>query len=157
MKIELSKTGLPVAHVGGYSFINIFGKESFKAQIVLNRKRELKNAIFIRPFRRENFIKQAFIVIKEGNYIVEIQGENGAGVEAWAAGGIDIYARQIKSINTQTKEAETVDAYLTYTDIPARVWDGVRILDNQDATYFCNPPIPKSKKEWKQKLQEAWK
>jgi hypothetical protein len=137
MKIELSKTGLPVTSVGGGAYSN-----TFSVRFVLNRNKELKNAIYVRTGGQlSGSLDQALVVINEGNYIVEATGNRrGISKEAWALGELTITAHRIVSIDKEAQEAKTEIVEIAFPEVPKRVWEGAGIYHNRDALYFCNPP-----------------
>jgi hypothetical protein len=128
--IQRTATKIPVIGVGGGSMSNLFS-----CRYVLNSKRQLKRAIFIKQQGDLNNSKnQALVPVVENDIIVNIQGTKPLDLNN---SEIKVQLLRIVVIDQTKVECEDISERLDNSYIPKKVIEGAHTYQNRDGSYFC--------------------
>lgn len=145
--VSLSKSGLPIYMVGGGATTH---GGSFT--IVINRRKELKNALFFTRKGDRCCGNQAGVVLNKGDMIIscrfaraDVRGD--IIDSAWKNGDISIEALRVvdgsvyqNSRGENLVEVDTIDnPYSSWEEIPRSVWRDANSYHNKDGEAFVAP------------------
>jgi hypothetical protein len=129
INIELSRTGKPVLGVGGGSATN-----TFAGRFVVSQDGELKTALFVKKHGHlSNSLNQAIVPLSVGDIIVNIYGHKP--VDEYNK-DCHVEAVSIKSFDLSEKTAEVEDVYVTLSQVPLKIIDGIKTYHNRDGSLF---------------------
>lgn len=140
IEIQRTSSKIPVLGVGGGAMSNIFC-----CRYVLNSKKRLKRAVFMRHTGDLcNNKSQALVPVQLGDFVIEVQGSKPFDANNPS---LTIKVNRVVVIGETKLECEDVSEMFNSTFIPRRVVEGAHTYHNRNGSYFCLDVKVKKPKE----------